>query len=242
MLGAGLGAYYAPYGFALFIPLTGVAMVLTSLWVGRQQRVEEQTRLRYERHLQLVVAELNHRVKNTLAIVQSFAHQSLKNSAIPQEAGAAFEGRLTALASAHRMLTRENWDHVDLAELVGNSLDVHNDTGLRFIVEGPAIPVSPKSAITFAMTLHELATNSTKYGALSAPDGVVRIHWSVDSDRFRLQWQENGGPPCEPPCRQGFGSRMLTRALAAELNGKAALHFPPEGLRYEIEAPTRAEL
>jgi two-component sensor histidine kinase len=242
MLGAGLGAYNAPYGFALFIPLTSAAMVLTSLWVAGKQSEAEQIRLRYERHLQLVVAELNHRVKNTLAIVQSFAHQSLKSSSDPQTAGRAFEGRLIALASAHNMLTRENWDTVSLVELIANSLDAHNDTGNRFAVEGPDMAVSPKTAITMAMTLHELATNSTKYGALSLPDGVVEVRWSVEDALFRFLWKDRDGPAVNPPSRTGFGSRMLTRAMAAELGGKATLDYEPDGLRYEVVAPARAQL
>ena len=242
MLGAGLGAYNAPYGFALFIPVTAVAMVLASLWVAGRQREAEEVRARYERHLQLVVAELNHRVKNTLSIVQSFAHQSLKSGATPQQAGKAFEGRLTALASAHGILTRENWDNVSLIELIGNSLDAHNDTGTRFAIDGPDLPVSPKTAITLAMTLHELATNSMKYGALSLPDGFVRVTWSVDDGRFRFRWKDCGGPPVDKPGKPGFGSRMLTRALASELGGKASLDFEPDGVRYEVEAPARDEL
>ena len=242
MLGAGLGAYNAPYGFALFIPVTAVAMVLASLWVAGKQREAEEIRVRYERHLQLVVAELNHRVKNTLSIVQSFAHQSLKSSSNPEQAGKAFEGRLIALASAHSILTRENWDNVSLVELIGSSLDAHNDTGTRFAIDGPDLPVTPKSAITLAMTLHELATNSTKYGALSLPDGFVRVSWSIDESRFRFSWKDCGGPAVQKPGKPGFGSRMLTRALASELGGKATLDFEPDGVRYAIEAPARAEL
>ena len=242
MLGAGLGAYNAPFGFALFIPLTSTAMVLTALWVAVRQREAEQVRLRYERHLQLVVAELNHRVKNTLAIVQSFAHQSLKGSSDPREAGRAFEGRLIALASAHNMLTRENWDNVSMVELIANSLDAHNDTGTRFAVEGPETAVTPKSAITLAMTLHELATNSTKYGALSSPDGYVQVSWGVADGRFHFAWKECDGPQVDKPTHAGFGTRMLSRALAAELGGTAAIDYQPDGLRYEISAPARAEL
>ena len=242
MLGAGLGAYNAPFGFALFIPVTSVAMVAIALWVASRQRDAEQVRLRYERHLQLVVAELNHRVKNTLAIVQSFAHQSLKSSGSLKEAGAAFDGRLIALASAHRILTRENWDNVSLVELVANSLDAHNDTGTRFAVQGSDMAVSPKTAITLAMTLHELATNSTKYGALSSPDGYVRVSWGNADERFRMEWKEVDGPPVSEPERKGFGTRMLTRALASELGGKAALSYETDGLRYSISAPARSEL
>ena len=92
------------------------------------------------------------------------------------------------------------------------------------------------------MTLHELATNSMKYGALSLPDGFVRVTWSVDDGRFRFRWKDCGGPPVDKPGKPGFGSRMLTRALASELGGKASLDFEPDGVRYEVEAPARDEL
>jgi two-component sensor histidine kinase len=242
MLGAGLGAYNAPFGLALFIPAMSVAIVLVALWVAAKQRDSELIRLRYERHLQLVVAELNHRVKNTLSIVQSFAHQSLKGATSPEQARAGFEGRLTALASAHNMLTRENWDRVSLVELIGNSLDVHNDTGTRFAIHGPDLSVSPKTSVTLAMTLHELATNSMKYGALSAPGGFARISWGLEDGEFHFEWQDCNGPPCAPPARRGFGSRMLERALASELDGSASIHFDNGGFRYELRAPARAEL
>lgn len=242
MAGAGVGAYNAPFGLALFIPTASVAMVLCALWVAGRQREVEQERLRYQRHLQLVVAELNHRVKNTLAIIQSFAHQSLKGSATPQEAAARFEGRLTALAAAHRMLTDENWDNVRLLDLVAEALHPHNDTGTRFAIEGTNLTVTPKTSITLAMTLHELATNSTKYGALSVPEGYVRIAWAVADGRFRLSWQDVGGPRCDEPARTGFGTRMLRRALASELGGEATLHYEPDGMRYELVAPERAQL
>ena len=242
MGGAGLGAYNAPFGFALFIPTASVAMVLCALWVAGRQREAEEQRLRYQRHLQLVVAELNHRVKNTLAIIQSFAHQSLKGSASPEEAAVRFEGRLAALASAHRMLTDENWDNVRLTDLVADAMDPHNDTGTRFAVDGPDLMVSPKTSITLVMTLHELATNSTKYGALGQPGGYVRLNWDVADGQFRLAWKDVGGPACKEPVQSGFGTRMLKRALAAELGGQASLHYEPDGFRYELVAPARAEL
>lgn len=242
MGGVGAGIYNASFGFALFIPTASVAMALCALWVAGRQREVEQERLRYQRHLQLVVAELNHRVKNTLAIIQSFAHQSLKGSASPREAAESFEGRLAALAAAHRLLTEESWDNIGLAELIADAVHPHNDTGTRFAVEGPDLMVSPKTAITLAMTLHELATNSTKYGALGSATGYVRLSWSVEDGKFRLVWKDVDGPPCRDPKRSGFGTRMLRRALAAELGGKASLHYEPDGLRYEVTAPARDEL
>jgi two-component sensor histidine kinase len=242
MLGAGVGAYNAPFGLALFIPLTSVSMLLVSLWVAAQQRDAELVRIKHERHLQLVAAELNHRVKNTLAIVQSFAHQSFRTASSPEQARANFEGRLTALAAAHSILTHRNWDSVNMPDLITNSLEVHNDAAGRFYLDGPDLVVSPKTSVTLAMTLHELATNSLKYGALSVPEGRVRIAWGIDDSGFRFEWADEDGPAAAQPERRGFGTQMLERALASELGGRASLEFAPEGFRYEVWAPGGVEL
>jgi two-component sensor histidine kinase len=237
MLGAGLGAFNAAYAFAVFIPATGIAMIVGSLWIARKQREAEILRLQYERHLQLLVGELNHRVKNTLAIVQSLAHQSLSDQASPAEAKAAFVGRLQALAAAHNMLTSRNWDNLPLDQLLRGVLAAHGNVGQRFQLDGPSIELSPKASVTMAIAAHELATNATKYGALSGPSGRVRISWSNDDGQFRFRWQESGGPNCEPPAADGFGTKMLKRALASEMGGTARLDFAPDGLTYELVGP-----
>lgn len=112
-------------------------------------------------------------------------------------------------------------------------------------VEGPAIRLAPKTAVTFAMAMHELCTNALKYGALSAPDGRIEVRWTIDEDaqgkRLRLKWEEKQGPPVQPPARRGFGSRMIERALASELGGEIKLEFRPEGLVCSIDAPVPAE-
>ena len=110
----------------------------------------------------------------------------------------------------------------------------------RFTVEGPNVQVGPKCAVAFSMALHELATNAIKYGALSADSGHVEIAWSADDDRFRLQWSESGGPAVRQPSRTGFGSRMIERALALQLSGKATIDYPPAGLVCTIDAPLAA--
>jgi len=239
MLGAGLGAFNAPYAFAVFIPTTGIAMIVGSLWIARKQREAEILRLQYERHLQLLVGELNHRVKNTLAIVQSLAHQSLADHASPAEAKAAFVGRLQALAAAHNMLTSRNWENLPLDQLLKGVLEAHGNVGQRFQLDGPSIELSPKASVTMAIAAHELATNATKYGALSSLGGRVRISWSNDGGQFRFRWQESGGPRYEPPSVEGFGTRMLKRALASEMGGTARLDFAPEGLTYELISPAQ---
>jgi two-component sensor histidine kinase len=241
LLGAGIGLYNAPYGLTLFIPTIAAALVAASLWVAARLRESEEIRRRHERHLELLVAELNHRVKNTLSVVQSFAHQSFRSPQSTAEGVAAFEGRLIALACAHNLLTSQNWDRIDLEELVRTCVAA-TDEASRFAIDGPPVPVSPKTAVTIAMTLHELATNSIKYGALSAAHGSVQVRWARDNGQFSFTWADCGGPPVEPPSHRGFGSRMLERALAAELGGKAKLDFAPGGLRYVVEAPAQEPL
>lgn len=194
-------------------------------------------RKRWEQHQRLLVGELNHRVKNTLAIVQSLAHQTFRGSSVPKEIVSAFEGRLRALAQAHNLLTRENWDSADLRTLVEAALKVHAPTMDRFDLDGPPVRLDPQSAVTITIAVHELATNAAKYGALSAPGGRVRVCWAAANDRFRLTWQETGGPKVKPPSERGFGSRMIEQALPRELGGTVTLDYAPGGVVCTIDAP-----
>jgi len=201
---------------------------------------------RHEEHRKLLVDELNHRVKNTLAIVQSLAQQTFRGEHSSLEARRAFDGRLFALANAHNLLTQENWESADLLAVVQAATHAHDGGGERFVIGGPSIRLEPKTAVTVAMALHELAVNAIKYGALSVENGEVRIEWHIKAGlasqpRFQLRWEEDGGPVVRPPLRRGFGSRMIERALAIELNGAAQLYFRPEGLICEIEAPIPVE-
>ena len=132
-----------------------------------------------------------------------------------------FEGR-EALAAAHNLLTEQGWQEIPIADLVRSSLAAHDDGDARFAVDGPQLRLTPKTAVTLAMTLHELATNATKYGALSTDSGRVAVAWQHDGNEFALRWEERGGPPCSAPARPGFGTRMLERALSAQLGGKSS--------------------
>ncbi|MGE7416691.1 sensor histidine kinase [Methylobacterium tarhaniae] len=205
--------------------------------IGIHQEVTE--RKRAEEHLRLLVHELNHRVKNTLATVQSIAMQSLRGLDGPAVASAktAFEARLIALARVHDVLTRESWEGAELAEVVKDALAPLDGPGERFAVGGPALRLPPRIALSIAMALHELATNAVKYGALSVPGGQVALSWSVAEGRLALRWQERGGPPVVPPTRTGFGSRLIERSLARELDGTVSLSFPREGVVCTIVAP-----
>jgi two-component sensor histidine kinase len=195
---------------------------------------------RAEQHQLLLINELNHRVKNTLASVQGIAFQTLRGEVSLTEARARFEARLMALSGAHNLLTEENWGGASLERVVRDSIEHLGGESSRFDVEGEPLRLAPRAALALAMALHELGTNAAKYGALSVESGRVSIGWTQDEDRLRLLWQESGGPPVERPSRRGFGSRLIERGLAADLGGTAALRFDPEGLRCDIEASLSA--
>jgi PAS domain S-box-containing protein len=196
---------------------------------------------RAEAHLRLLVDELNHRVKNTLAIVQGIAQQSFKDDVPPRQARAAFEGRLAALSEAHNLLTREHWSVVSMRQIIDDALRPHGGESGRFTLDGPDLTILPKTAISLALAIHELATNAVKHGALSRPEGQVTIIWRRVREggpaRLILTWQEQGGPPVTIPTRRGFGTRMIERGLAAELGGTVTIDFRPEGLVCTVDAP-----
>ena len=197
-------------------------------------------RHRDQAHLNLLVAELNHRVKNTLAIVQSLAHQTFRGAGIEATARTAFDGRLAALATAHNLLTRERWEATDLETVVVETLAAQVSDPTSVSIRGPSVRLDPKTAVSIAMALHELATNAIKYGALSVDGGHVTVRWSsgsADEPRLLLDWRESGGPKVTAPTTRGFGSRMIERALASELRGKVTLEFRADGLHCAIDAP-----
>jgi len=195
---------------------------------------------RAEQHQLLLINELNHRVKNTLASVQGIAFQTLRGEVSLAEARARFEARLMALSGAHNLLTEENWGGASLERVVGDAIEHLAGESGRFDVEGEPLRLAPRAALALAMALHELGTNATKYGALSVDGGRVSIGWTQKGDRFHLVWRESGGPPVEAPGRRGFGSRLIERGLAADLGGAATLSFDPAGLRCDIEGSLAA--
>ena len=185
----------------------------------------------------LLINEIQHRIKNTLAIVQAIATQTLRSSPDDREA---FVARLHALAGAHDLLRDDNWHQAALIDLVGKALNAFQDKHHeRFFIDGPdGIFVDAQKSSMLVMVLHELATNAVKYGALSNENGQVRVVWERLGDdpakRFRLNWQESGGPPVSPPAEKGFGSLLIERALQNHM-GQARLDFDPQGLRCSIE-------
>lgn len=200
-------------------------------------------RKRAEDYQRLLVDELNHRVKNMLAIVQGISMQTLKGDAATPEARLALEQRLGALAAAHSMLTRENWTNVSIENVVSQSLKPFRQGNGRITAEGPQLHIAPKTAITLTLALHELATNAAKYGALSNETGTVTIRWDItgergqEGSRLKFLWTESGGPAVEQPARRGFGTRMIERGLAAELHGEVKIDFRPGGIVCSVDAP-----
>lgn len=190
-------------------------------------------RRRAEEHLRLMVDELNHRVKNTLATVQSISRQTLRRADVATPARDGLDSRLLALSRAHDVLTNEQWSGADLAPIVRQACAPFGGPA-RFDISGPAVRLSPRIAIALALAFHELATNATKYGALSTAEGDVVIEWGFiekdDQALLEISWREQGGPPVSPPRRRGFGSRLIQRSLAAELGGEVRIDYAPSGV------------
>ena len=195
-------------------------------------------RRKAEAQRDLLVGELEHRIKNTISIVLSIASQTFGPSDIGAAARQAFEARLVALANVHGVLTKHSWDSADLQEVVMMAIRPHIAPGrARFTVEGPMLRLGPKSAVSLSMAVHELCTNAIKYGALSAENGGIDITWTVERGRFHWRWRERGGSMVSPPARAGFGSRMIERVLAAQLSGDVTIEYAPSGLTCVIDAP-----
>ena len=201
----------------------------------------------------LLLAELNHRVRNALAAVQSVAAQTARATPDPRSFWEAFAGRLRAMARAHDMLAGHGWpEGADVRTLVEAELAPYLHTagpvGPQAEIDGPLVRLRPAAALALALALHELATNAAKHGALSLPSGRIRVCWAgVDQGMsseltpskplLRLEWIETGGPELAgPPARQGFGARLLTSALPAQLGGRITLKFAPAGLHAVLEA------
>ncbi len=179
----------------------------------------------------LLINELNHRVKNTLATVQSIAAQTLRLAPSAEQGRIALDERLLALSKAHDVLTRESWDGAELSEIVALAVSPYmNSEGLRITTSGPKVRLAARAALAIAMALQELATNAVKYGALSTPQGRLSILWTRDGDKIGIRWEESGGPRVDPPLRRGFGSRLIERSLSAELGGDATIQFAPAGV------------
>ena len=196
-----------------------------------------------EARQQLLVNELNHRVKNALATVQAIAAQSLRGADVSAEARDRFTERLMALARANDLLVAAKWEGAELAAIAAQVASPYAgvDDSERFAIEGPRIQLTVNTATAMALALHELATNAAKYGALSRPEGRVSLSWDVSGEgpdrRLGLSWRESGGPVVTPPARTGFGTRLIERGLASELKAAVAIDYAPAGVVCTLTAP-----
>ncbi|WP_293682188.1 HWE histidine kinase domain-containing protein [uncultured Phenylobacterium sp.] len=231
-----------------FHPTTLVSVVQTALR-GRRRQYDARERLETLRsavsrqavdqeHLRLMVNELNHRVKNTLATVQSIVAQTLRGEDIPLRVRETLTSRILALSKAHDVLTDEQWAGANLREIAHQAAQPFRAGAgdERLVLTGPEVRLPPKMAIAVALAFHELATNAVKYGALSGPEGRVDFGWRREGSRLHMLWQESGGPTVSPPSRRGFGTRLIERGLAADLQGAVELAYPPTGVVCRITA------
>ena len=187
----------------------------------------------------LILEELHHRIKNTLATVGAIASQSLRNAPSMQQAQHAIEGRLLALGHAHDLLLQARWTGADLRKIVhGATEPFENPDKPRFLIDGPDVQVASGAVIAISMTLNELCTNTTKFGALSVPAGQVAINWALDASASRLHftWKEQDGPVVAAPTRQSFGTRLI-ETLGRQLKGNVRLAYEPSGFVYFLDVP-----
>ena len=194
--------------------------------------------------LEMLVDELNHRVKNTLSTVQSIAWQALRKASDPAVIREDIESRLFALSRSHDLLSRENWTGAGLLDLVNDALEpfgVVHGRAERIVIRGKNIRITPKVTLALGIALHELATNAVKYGAFSNEAGSILIDWTIelmpDGDHLVMRWLERDGPPVAPPSRKGFGSRVIERGLAHELEGTVHLDYRADGVACAINFP-----
>lgn len=207
-----------------------LGMIGVNIDISERQRADAQR--------ELLLAELNHRVKNTLAVVQAMAHQTFRN--VPREPRQAFESRLLALSATHNLLTASNWESAALSDIAADTLQPGGAYKGRVEISGPRLLLPPREALALAMALHELMTNAVKYGALSNDKGRVNLRWSRSggaAPSLRIDWDESGGPPVKAPERRGFGTVLLQRSLEEDLGGTVELNYRPEGFTCAVDLP-----
>jgi PAS domain S-box-containing protein len=212
-----------------------VGSIVTLTDITELKRAEEQQTM--------MVAELNHRVKNILAIVQSVASQTMRSSGTLESFADSFNGRLKALAIAHDILTQTRWIGIGLSELLATVLAPYRaPDGKRIIIKGPAVLLPARAVVPLSMVLHELTTNAAKYGALSTRQGSIDIAWQLSGgaqQSVELTWQERGGPKVggAPSGSVGFGTKLIDRVISHDLDGKTKVEFDPDGVRWAITFP-----
>jgi two-component sensor histidine kinase len=178
----------------------------------------------------LLINELNHRVKNTLATVQSIIRATLKDSPVAKDTLDLLNDRLMALAAAHDVLSRENWEGAELTEMARQAVRPFDPDARRVSIAGPRVRFYPSAALALSLAINELATNALRHGALSAPEGRVTLSWTRRDGGLDIEWRESGGPPVVAPARKGLGSRLLGAGLSGALGSPAQMLYAPEGL------------
>jgi two-component sensor histidine kinase/CheY-like chemotaxis protein len=204
-----------------------------------QAGIEAEQRDAADKLQKLILGELHHRVKNTLAMVSAIASQSFRGAPSIEHGQKAMEGRLIALGRAHDLLMQVSWANASLTHTLSSATEPYDSQGdRRFHFNGPDIRITSVAVIALAMTFNELCTNTTKFGALSVPTGRVEIAWTIDKlkQRLRLVWTERGGPAVEPPTRRSFGTRMMG-SLGQQLTGQVQLAYEPGGFIYSLDVP-----
>ena len=207
-----------------------------------QSGIDAEERDAADKLQKLIVGELHHRIKNNLATVSAIASQSFRTTTSIEHGQKAMEGRLLALSRAHDLLMQVSWSNASLTRTVSGATEPFDNQGnRRFHFNGPDIKVASSAVIALAMTLNELCTNTTKFGALSTPAGSVEVTWTIDEDNQRLclTWTERGGPLVQPPTRRSFGTRMM-ESLGQQLNGQVQLSYEPSGFVYSLDVPLRS--
>jgi two-component sensor histidine kinase len=207
-----------------------------------QAGIDAEEREAEDKLQKLILGELHHRIKNTLATVSAIASQSFRTTTSVEHGQKAMEGRLLALSRAHDLLMQVSWSSASLTRTVSGATEPFDNQGARrFHFNGPDIKVASSAVIALAMTLNELCTNTTKFGALSTPAGSVEVAWTIDAEKQRmcLTWTERGGPLVHPPTRRSFGTRMM-ESLGQQLNGEVQLTYDPSGFIYSLDVPLRS--
>jgi two-component sensor histidine kinase/CheY-like chemotaxis protein len=204
-----------------------------------QAGIDAKERAAADKLQKLILGELHHRIKNTLATVSAIASQSFRTATSTEHGQNAMEGRLLALGRAHDLLMQVSWSNASLTHTFSGATEPYDSQGARrFHFNGPDMKITSGAVIALAMTFNELCTNTTKFGALSIPTGRVDIAWTTDDEkqRLRLTWTETGGPPVQPPTRRSFGTRMM-ESLGQQLNGQVQLAYDPSGFVYSLDVP-----
>jgi two-component sensor histidine kinase len=190
----------------------------------------------HEEHVRLLMREVNHRAKNMLSLVQAIARQTAARE--PEDFIGRFTERIQALAANQNLLVRNEWQGVDVEDLVRAQLAHFADlVGSRIAVHGPKLRLNAAAAHAIGLALHELATNAGKYGALSTDKGCVDAHWGTDGDILTMSWTERNGPPVSPPTRRGFGSTVIASMAKQTVNGEVQLDYAPAGLAWRLACP-----